>query len=99
MLLARNTVVSTIVFAFGLALLWALVELGGVNKLVAAAIGFLASNSIHYAFGRTWIYRGTERGLASNRSARTRRSSLSDPAWRRKARPAWRSPDSASTSW
>lgn len=65
MLLARNTVVSTIVFAFGLALLWALVELGGVNKLVAAAIGFLASNSIHYAFGRTWIYRGTERGLAS----------------------------------
>jgi putative flippase GtrA len=64
-LLARNTLVSCVVFAFGLALLWALVELGGMDKLVAAAIGFLASNSIHYAFGRTWIYRGTERGVAS----------------------------------
>jgi len=65
MLLARNTVVSCLVFAVGLALLWALVEFGGMNKLVAAALGFLASNSIHYAFGRAWIYRGTERGLAS----------------------------------
>jgi len=64
-LLARNTVVSCLVFAVGLALLWALVEFGGMNKLVAAALGFLASNSIHYAFGRAWIYRGTERGLAS----------------------------------
>ena len=64
-LLARNTVVSCAVFAVGLALLWALVELGGMNKLVAAGLGFLASNSIHYAFGRAWIYRGTERGLAS----------------------------------
>ncbi len=65
MLLARNTLVSCAVFAFGLALLWALVELGGINKLVAAALGFLASNSLHYAFGRACIYRGTERGLAS----------------------------------
>jgi len=64
-LLARNTVVSTFVFAVGLALLWALVELWGVNKLVAAAAGFLVGNSIHYGFGRTWIYRGTERGVAS----------------------------------
>jgi len=64
-LLARNTVVSCLVFAVGLALLWALVEFGGMNKLVAAALGFLASNSIHYAFGQAWIYRGTERGLAS----------------------------------
>ncbi len=64
-LLARNTVVSCLVFAVGLALLWALVEFGGMNKLVAAALGFLASNSIHYAFSQAWIYRGTERGLAS----------------------------------
>jgi putative flippase GtrA len=64
-LLARNTVVSCFVFGIGLALLWALVELGGMNKLIAAAIGFLVSNSIHYAFGRAWIYRGTERGVAS----------------------------------
>ena len=63
-LLVRNTVVSCLVFAIGLAVLWALVELWGVNKLVAAALGFLVSNSIHYAFGRAWIYRGTERGVA-----------------------------------
>ena len=64
-LLARNTVVSCLVFAVGLAILWALVELAGVNKLVAAAAGFLVSNTIHYIFGRTWIYRGTERGVTS----------------------------------
>ena len=64
-LLARNTVVSCLVFAIGLAVLWALVELAGVNKLAAAAAGFLVSNSIHYIFGRTWIYRGTERAVAS----------------------------------
>lgn len=65
MLLARNTVVSCLVFAIGLALLWALVELWDINKLVAAAAGFLVANSIHYALGRAWIYRGTERGMAS----------------------------------
>jgi putative flippase GtrA len=63
-LLARNTVVSCLVFAIGLALLWALVELWGTDKLVAATVGFLVSNSIHYALGRAWIYRGTERGVA-----------------------------------
>ena len=64
-LLARNAVVSCFVFAIGLAVLWALVELAGVNKLVAAAAGFLISNTVHYIFGRTWIYRGTERAVAS----------------------------------
>ncbi|HEU5286211.1 MAG TPA: GtrA family protein [Sphingomicrobium sp.] len=64
-LLARNTVVSCLVFVIGLALLWALVELWDVDKLVAAAAGFLVSNSIHYVFGRKWIYRGTERAVAS----------------------------------
>ena len=64
-LLARNTAVSCLVFAIGLTVLWALVELWGVDKLVAAAVGFLVSNTIHYAFGRAWIYRGTEREVAS----------------------------------
>ncbi len=63
-LLVRNTVVSCIVFALGLALLWALVEKLGFDKLVAAAAAFLAANTLHYVFGRTWIYRGTERGVA-----------------------------------
>jgi putative flippase GtrA len=64
-LLARNTVVSIGVFGFGLGLLWLLVEEFGAAKLPAAAVSFIAANTIHYAFGRTWIYQGTERKLAA----------------------------------
>ena len=64
-LLGRNTVVSVGVFLLGLALLWGMVERFGFAKVPAAALSFLASNSIHYVFGRTWIYRGTEREIAS----------------------------------
>lgn len=59
--LARNTVVSTFVFAIDLALLWALVEKGGMEKVVAAAVAFIIANSLHYLFGRVWIFQGTER--------------------------------------
>ena len=61
MLLTRNTVVSILVFTVGLALLWWLVERFGMAKVPAAALSFLTSNTLHYAFGRTWIYRGTGR--------------------------------------
>ena len=64
-LFGRNTVVSIFVFLIGLALLWALVERFAFAKVPAAALSFLVSNSIHYVFGRTWIYRGTEREIAS----------------------------------
>lgn len=64
-LLYRNTVVSIGVFAFGLALLWLLVEEFDVAKLPAAAVSFLAANTMHYVFGRTWIYSGTQRKLAA----------------------------------
>ena len=64
-LLARNTVVSTFVFLLGLALLWLMVERLGIAKVPAAGLSFLVSNSIHYVFGRTWIYRGTERKVAA----------------------------------
>ena len=63
-LLGRNTVVSTGVFLFGLGLLWVFVEKLGVRAVLAAAVSFLVSNSLHYIFGRTWIYKGTERPLA-----------------------------------
>jgi putative flippase GtrA len=43
--------------------LWLLVEKAGMAKIPAAAISFLVSNTLHYAFGRGWIYRGTERRL------------------------------------
>ena len=64
-LLARNTVVSVGVFLFGLALLWLLVERLGVRAVPAAGLSFLVSHTIHYAFGQTWIFRGTERKVAT----------------------------------
>ena len=65
MLLGRNTVVSVGVFLFGLALLWLLVEKLGVPAVPATGVSFLVSHTIHYVFGRTWIFRGTERKVAT----------------------------------
>lgn len=59
--LVRNTVVSTLIFAVDLALLWLLVEQAGMEKVLAAAVAFVIANSLHYFFGRWWIFRGTER--------------------------------------
>jgi putative flippase GtrA len=64
-MLVRNTVVSCFAFGFDLALLWALVRWAGMGKLPAAAIGFVAANTLHYALGRSWIFRGTDRAVAS----------------------------------
>ena len=64
-LLWRNTVVSVGVFTFGLGLLWLLVEQAGMPKVPAAGLSFMASNSIHYLFGRAWIYRGTDRKVVA----------------------------------
>lgn len=64
-MLARNTVVGTAVFAIDLLLLWTLVEDFGMDKLMAAAIGFLVASSLHYAAGRSWIFRGTTRHVVS----------------------------------
>ena len=63
-MLGRNTVVSCLAFVFDLALLWALVRVGR-GRLEAAALGFLAANTLHYALGRSWIFQGSERGLAT----------------------------------
>ena len=64
-MLARNTVVGTAVFAIDLLLLWILVEDFGMDKLMAAAIGFLVASSLHYVAGRSWIFRGTTRHVVS----------------------------------
>jgi putative flippase GtrA len=64
-MLARNTVVSCAAFAFDLALLWVLVEFFGMDKVLAAALAFVAANSLHYSFCHSWIFRGTERALGS----------------------------------
>ena len=63
-MLGRNTIVSTGVFLIGLGLLWWLVEVGHVDKVLATAASFVVANSLHYLLGRTWIYRGTSRGVA-----------------------------------
>ena len=64
-MLWRNTVVSTGVFLLGLAVLWAMVELANVNAVLATGISFLIANSIHYVFGRTWIFAGTDRKIST----------------------------------
>lgn len=63
-LFVRNTVASMATFAFDMALLWALVELGGIDRYPAAALAFLVAVSLHYALCRIWVFRGTERGVA-----------------------------------
>jgi putative flippase GtrA len=62
-LLGRNTIVSTLVFVLGLFFLWLLVEFADADKLWATAFTFLLANTLHYALGRTWIYRGTTRAV------------------------------------
>lgn len=64
-MLVRNTVVSTGVFLLGLLVLWGMVEQAGVDPVVATALSFILSNSIHYVLGRTWIFAGTDRAVAS----------------------------------
>jgi putative flippase GtrA len=44
-------------------LLWLLVEFAGIGEIPAAAAGFVLAHTLHYALGRCWIYRGTERRL------------------------------------
>ena len=64
-MLWRNTVVSTGVFLLGLVLLWGMVEQAGVDPVVATGLSFLIANSIHYVFGRTWIFAGTQRKVTT----------------------------------
>ena len=64
-MLLRNTVVSTGVFLLGLAVLWVLVEKAGMNAVLATGFSFLVANSIHYIFGRTWIFAGSDRKLST----------------------------------
>ncbi len=64
-MLWRNTAVSTGVFLLGLGVLWLMVEKAGVDPVTGTAIGFLIANSIHYIFGRTWIFAGSDRKVST----------------------------------
>lgn len=63
-LLVRDAIVSSGTFALGLGLMWVFVELANIDEIVAAAASFLVANSLHYGFARSWIFRGTRRGVA-----------------------------------
>jgi putative flippase GtrA len=62
-MLVRNTIVSCSVFAIGLFVLWAFVNFTSINKILAAGVGFMIANSLHYLIGRSWIFKGTDRDL------------------------------------
>jgi len=64
-LLARNTILSFGILAFGIALLWLLVQRIGLPTIAAAAVAFVIASSVHYPFGRGWVFRGTDRHVAS----------------------------------
>lgn len=36
-----------------------------MDKVIAATLAFIAANSLHYLFGRSWIFRGTDRAFGS----------------------------------
>ena len=64
-LFVRNSVASVVAFAVDLALLWLLVQEAHVDDLVAVSVAFLLAMSLHYVLARVWVFRGTERGVAS----------------------------------
>lgn len=64
-MLLRNSVVSCTVFAVGLLALWLLVDGLGMSRMIALVLSLLLSNSLHYILGRTWIFPGSERGVAT----------------------------------
>ena len=63
-LLWRDALVSCVTFALGLGLMWVFVEFGNIDETVAAAASFAIGNAVHYAVARSWVFRGTTRGLA-----------------------------------
>lgn len=64
-MLVRNTAISCLIFAINIALLYALVERGGMSPLPAAVLAFIVANSFQYVLARKWVFRGTDRGVAS----------------------------------
>lgn len=63
-LLGRDALVSSVTFALGLGLMWIFVELASIDETVSAAVSFAIANSLHYVAARSWVFRGTTRGLA-----------------------------------
>ena len=45
--------------------MWALVDQAGLHEVPASGVSFILANSVHYTLGRTWIFKGTDRGMAT----------------------------------
>lgn len=64
-MLVRNTIVGSCTFLFGLGVMWLLVEQAGISEVIASGASFVFANSVHYVLGRTWIFKGTTRDVAT----------------------------------
>ena len=64
-MLGRDTVISCGTFVVGLILLWLLVERLHMPKVPATSLSFVIATTLHYAFGRMWIFRGTDRAMGA----------------------------------
>ena len=64
-MLVRNTVSSTLSFGLSIGVLWLLVTYARMNEVLAAAIGFGAAQTAHYALARGWIFPNSDRAVAS----------------------------------
>ena len=61
----KYSVVGVSTFIFDLLLLFVLTDYVGINYIVAAGAAFVVAVSINYAVSRTYVFRGTERGVQS----------------------------------
>ena len=61
----RNTAASIVSFILDIAILWALVELAGFPRVLAAVVAFIIPMIVFYILERTWVFPGTNRGVAS----------------------------------
>ena len=64
-MLVRNTVSSTLSFGVSIGVLWLLVNFAAMDEVLAAAIGFVGAQSVHYVLARGWIFPGSDRTVAT----------------------------------
>ncbi len=64
-MLLRNTVSSSLSFLVSIGVLWLLVTYASMDEVLAAAIGFIAAQSVHYALARGWIFPESDRAVAT----------------------------------
>ena len=64
-MLLRNTVSSSLSFLVSIGVLWLLVTYADMDEVLAAAIGFVTAQSVHYALARGWIFPESDRAVGT----------------------------------